>query len=249
MYPYSHSFSVIVNRPWPALGIKILHEADDNWPAINVLSNDSNCPGVSLQSGFLFIEVNAFGWQTVELAPPGGQQEYSTAHRFYCEEVMRNHQDSNAASSEFFHVVHAFPLKRHVAHRQHLVHDQNFRLEVGRDRECKTHVHAAAIALHGGVKELINFSEGNDFVEFFSDLRLAHTEDRAVEVDIFPTGQLRMKTGADFEQAADAAVNVSLAVSRFGNAGKNFEQRGFARAVAADDAHDFARRHFKVDVF
>ena len=51
-----------------------------------------------------------------------------------------------------------------------------------------------------------------------SNLRLisdfAHAEYRAAQINIFAAGQLGMKTGADFEQAADAAVNFGTASRR-----------------------------------
>ena len=49
-----------------------------------------------------------------------------------------------------------------------------------------------------------------------------------------------MKAGADFEQRDDAAAQDGAPAGRFGDAREDFQQRGFARAVAADDADDFA---------
>ena len=49
-----------------------------------------------------------------------------------------------------------------------------------------------------------------------------------------------METGADFQQRADAAVEIDLAGGGFGDAAEDFEQRALARAVAADDADDVA---------
>ena len=40
------------------------------------------------------------------------------------------------------------------------------------------------------------------------DLAASHAEDRAVEIDVLAAGQLRVKAGADFEQAADAAAQL-----------------------------------------
>ena len=38
-------------------------------------------------------------------------------------------------------------------------------------------------------------------VELFPDLRPAHHENRAVELDVLPPGQFRMKTGPHLKQA------------------------------------------------
>ena len=42
------------------------------------------------------------------------------------------------------------------------------------------------------------------------DLGSAHAEDRAVQVDVLPAGQLGMEAGADLEQRADPAVQIGI---------------------------------------
>ena len=65
-------------------------------------------------------------------------------------------------------------------------------------------------------RKRLDFGEGNDLVEFPTDLALRHAEDRAVEKDVFPAGQLRMKAGANLQQACDAAAQnrASLELAR-----------------------------------
>src|SRR6267143_1879402 len=49
-----------------------------------------------------------------------------------------------------------------------------------------------------------------------------------------------MKSGPDFEQGADAAVNVDAADRRLGNSIQYLEECAFARAIAADNPEHFA---------
>jgi hypothetical protein len=58
-----------------------------------------------------------------------------------------------------------------------------------------------------------------------------------------------MKTGTDFEQAANAPVKVYLTGCRLGDAGKDFQERGFACAVAPNNANHFAGHYFEADIF
>src|SRR5262249_5316959 len=51
-----------------------------------------------------------------------------------------------------------------------------------------------------------------------------------------------------FKQAADTTIKIYLTGGRLGNTRQNLQQRGFARAIAPDDTHDFARRHVKAHV-
>src|SRR5213082_2587773 len=58
-----------------------------------------------------------------------------------------------------------------------------------------------------------------------------------------------MEAGADFEERADAAMNFRPAFGGARDAGKDFEKRGLAGAVAADEAEDFAFVKIERNVF
>ena len=66
------------------------------------------------------------------------------------------------------------------------------------DGEGQAHVHAAAVALDGGVDELLDAGEVDDLVELAVDLLGAHAQDGAVEVDVLAPGELGVEAGADF---------------------------------------------------
>jgi hypothetical protein len=57
-----------------------------------------------------------------------------------------------------------------------------------------------------------------------------------------------MEAGTDFEEGADAAVNLRPAGGGASDAGKDFEEGGLAGAVAADEAEDFAFADFEGDI-
>ena len=109
------------------------------------------------------------------------------------------------------HFAKAFSLERSVADGQDFVDEQDFRFEMRGHGEGEAHVHAAAIVLHRGIDEMLDVGEGDDLVELAVDFALAHAEDGAVQIDVFAAGELGVKAGADFEQAADAAANLGAA--------------------------------------
>src|SRR3989304_5663126 len=108
------------------------------------------------------------------------------------------------------HLAEALPLERRVAHGEDFVHDENLGVQVRGDREGEPHVHPAAVALDRRVEELLDLREGDNLVEAARDLLPPHPEDRAVQEDVLAARQLRMEPRADFEQAADAAVEPDL---------------------------------------
>src|SRR5262249_32495603 len=146
------------------------------------------------------------------------------------------------------HLAQALLLKGRVPNGEDLVHDQNFRLQVRRHGEGQAGVHSARVVLNRGFQESFDLGEGDDLVEPAMDLAPFHAEDGAIQIDILPAGQLRVEAGADFQQAADAARDLDLALGRLGDAGEDLEQRALAGAVAADDTDHFATVHLEAYV-
>src|SRR5688572_17899999 len=119
---------------------------------------------------------------------------------------------------------------------------------MGRHGEREPQVHAARVALDGGVDEALDLREGDDLVELPRDLGATHAEDRAVEVDVLAPGELLVEAGADLEQRPDAPGDVDPARGRRGDAREHLQQRALAGAVVADDAERLASRDLEVDV-
>ena len=90
--------------------------------------------------------------------------------------------------------------------------------------EGEPHIHAAGIALHRGVQEFLHLGKGDDFIELAFDLGPFHSEDRAVQVNVFAPGQFRVKAGSDLQQAGGAPVHFDAARGRLGDAAEKFEQ-------------------------
>ena len=78
---------------------------------------------------------------------------------------MADEEDGAAPAGDVAHLAEALLLERRVADRQHLVDEQDLRLEVRGDRERQAHVHAARVALHRRVDELLDLGERDDLVE------------------------------------------------------------------------------------
>src|ERR1035441_3865452 len=153
---------------------------------------------------------------------------------------MTYEQHSAPALAHVLHFAKTLLLKLRIAYREDFVHDKNVRFQVRRHGESKAHIHTAAVAFHRRVQKLLHFGKCHDLVELLLNLHPCHSEDRAVEEDVFPPGQLWVKAGTDFQEAGDAAFDPDAAFGWFGDAAEDFEQGALARAVATDDAHHFA---------
>ena len=124
---------------------------------------------------------------------------------------MADEQDRAALAGDVLHLAQALALEVSVADGEHLVDEQDVRLEVGGDGEAEPHVHAARVVLDRRVEERPTPANSTISSNCVAISCAAHAEDRAVEEDVLAAGQLGVEPGADLEQRADAAVDVDRA--------------------------------------
>jgi hypothetical protein len=149
---------------------------------------------------------------------------------------------------DVLHLAETLLLELCVADREHLVDEQDLRLQVRRDRESEPDLHPARVALDRRVEELLDAGELDDRVELALDLGAAHAQDRAVQVDVLAAGQLRVEAGADLEQRADPPAQLGAALRRLGDPREQLQERALAGAVRADQAEHLALLHLERDV-
>ena len=94
-------------------------------------------------------------------------------------ELVRDEHHRAARPRHVSHFPQAFLLEVDIAHSQHFIHQQNFRLQVGGHGERQPHVHPARVMLHRRINELFQFREGHDLIEFLLNFALAHPQNRA----------------------------------------------------------------------
>src|SRR3982074_3548866 len=97
--------------------------------------------------------------------------------------------DEDYSSSIFrrylFYFSDRFLLKLGIADGQNFIHQKNLRLEVRRDSKSEAHIHSTRIALHRCIEKFFNLREGDNLIEFLANLRAAHTENCAVQENVF----------------------------------------------------------------
>ena len=96
-------------------------------------------------------------------------------HRAVAEALDRAHvvgheQDRPARPLEPLELVEALLLEVGVADRQHLVDQQDLRVDLDRDREREPHEHPRRVVLQPQVEELLELGEVDDRVEALAHL-------------------------------------------------------------------------------
>ena len=78
------------------------------------------------------------------------------------------------------HLAQALLLEANVAHGQHLVANEDVRVQMGGHGEGQFYVHAGAVPLHRRVDEGLDLGKLDDLLHLFIDLGAAHALDGAV---------------------------------------------------------------------
>src|SRR5208283_5284925 len=170
----------------------------------------------------------------------GIDPDYAVAKPADLIELMADENDGAAGAGHITHFAEALFLEVDVADGEDVIHQEDFRLEVGGNGKGQAHVHTAGIVLYGRVNEFFQLRESHDFIEFARDFALAHSQNCTAQISVLPPGEFRMKAGADFEQAADTPVNFRPAGGGLRDARENLEQGGLAGAIPPDEAENFA---------
>src|SRR5262245_10665875 len=103
-------------------------------------------------------------------------------------QIMAHNKHRAPAGCDVLHPSDAFFLKSCIADRKHLIQDQDLRLQMSRDCECETQVHALGISLDRSVKKLIDLCKRDDFIQFPEHFPPLHSQDCAVEENVLSSG-------------------------------------------------------------
>ena len=162
---------------------------------------------------------------------------------------MRHEHQSDASADVLTHSFQALGLEADVADTQHLVDEQHVGIQVRGDRESKARLHPRAVPFYRRVDERRHPGEVNNLIQTRRDLALFHTHDRALQVHVLATGEIRMETRGDFDQRADATVHVTGAARRPQDSRQELQRGRFTCAVWSDDSEGLAPCYGKRHVF
>src|SRR5580704_2616826 len=115
-------------------------------------------------------------------------------------EIVGNEKHRGATLDNGADAIHALLLEDEVADAENFVNDEHFRIDVSRNRETQTGVHAGRIALHRRFDELFDAGEGDDLFELGLNFALGHTKNSAVEKNVLHAGKVGMEAGSNFDE-------------------------------------------------
>jgi hypothetical protein len=125
---------------------------------------------------------------------------------------VRHEDDRRPAAAELADPLEALPLKLRVAHRQHLVDQEDVRLEVHRDGEPEARVHARGVVLHRHIDELGEPRELHDLLVDGVGVAPREAEEGRVQVYVLLAGQIGLEAHAQLDHRGHAAPHDGLAL-------------------------------------
>src|SRR6266513_158333 len=163
-------------------------------------------------------------------------------------QIVRDEHDRLLRRAELPDLREALVLEVLVPDREHLVHQENVRLEMHGDRETEAHVHAARVGLHRRVKEAPDVGELRDRGHRAVHLLARKAEERSVEVRVLAAAEVGVESGADLEERGHATVDLERSTGRLRRAREELEQRRLPRSIRADHTERGPRLHREADV-
>ena len=161
---------------------------------------------------------------------------------------MRHIQKRRSAGQHLLHALAAALTEIRVAHRQNLVADQDVRIHHGRDGEAQPRFHPGGIILDRRIQEPLQLGELHDLIKMLFHELPGMAQDRTVEKNVLPRGQLLVKSGAELNHRRDLPAHPHLPLVGLQNTGDRFQKRTLAGAICPDQSPRLALLHMQVNV-
>ena len=163
------------------------------------------------------------------------EQHRAVAETLHGRGVVGDEEDRAALLLERGNHAEALPLEALVTDREHLVEQEQVRLEERGDREPEPHRHPGRVRAHRPVDRVLDLRERDDLVEPLADPRPCQALQHAVELDVLAPREVGVESGAELEQRADPAARGDPPLGRRDDPRDQTEQRRLAGPVAADE--------------
>ncbi len=133
-----------------------------------------------------------------------------------------------------------------IAGAEHFIDQQNIRVSGGGDGKADAGAHARRIGAHGQMQIVAKFAKFDDLRQGFFDLAIGHTQKPPHKAHVLNPGAVDIKPDIIGEEGGNTAPHRALTFISAVDPGQNAQQRAFARAVIANQAHAIACIYFKI---
>ena len=161
---------------------------------------------------------------------------------------MRHKEQRCALFSKARNPVVTALLKKHVPHREGLIHDQNIGPHGRRCSKAEPALHAARVGAYGIVKIFAKVGERFDVSEEPRQLLVLNTREPQRMGGVLPASKGRIKSDPQLEKRRDLPAHFDVPGSGARDAGDHLEQRALTRAIFANDPQRLPGCDLKINI-
>ena len=176
------------------------------------------------------------------------QQDYSVTISGNTSQIVADEQDGSSLLLEFVKFPVAFCLKKYVSHRQCLIHDQNFRINVDGHCKCQTHKHTAGIGFHRLVYKIPDVCKLQNAVQLCIDFLPGKSHHGTIQIHILNACIFHIKAGPQLQKSGDPSIYLKISSGGVQHTGDDLQNRGFSGAVRPDNSNGLPLFHLKAHI-
>ena len=151
-------------------------------------------------------------------------------------QIVRDKNDGHALMLELLNSTDASLLEENIADRKRFVDDQDVGIHVNRHREREPDKHSTGIRFQRPIHEFADLGKFLDRGNSLAGLSIREPKDRRIQENVLAAGELRIESSAQLEQRRNTPLNGDNAGCGTDHTRQHPQQRGFARAVLADES-------------
>ena len=176
------------------------------------------------------------------------QQNGCVANGLHLLNIMRHEQHGHALVKHRLDLSQTLFAETGVAYGQHLIQNQNIRLHGRGNGKAQAGFHTGRIVFQRHVNKLAQLGECHNLVILALQILPVVAQNGTVQENIFLTGVVGVKAGAQLQQRRNHAFLFHSTFRRLVYAYNGLEQRGFTGTVQAQNAQMLAPAHLEVNV-
>ena len=162
--------------------------------------------------------------------------------------IMGHIQKRRAAGKHLLHARIAASSEVRIPDRQHLIADQDLRIDHRRDRESQASLHSGGIILDRGVQEALKLRELDNLIKMLLHEFSRMPEHRPIQEDVLPRRQLLVEACAELDHRCNFPPDLDRSLVRLQDACDHLEQRTLAGTICPDQPPGLPPLHMKIHI-
>ena len=108
---------------------------------------------------------------------------------------------------KFFKLPVTFCLEKDISYGKRFIYDQDFRFDIDRHGKSQSDKHTTRIRFYRLMDKFSDIRKIQDILQFRIDLFFAESDHLTIQIYVFDTGILTVKSGSQLQQCGDSSIH------------------------------------------